>query len=334
MLAPLDDRELSCQVSPLMSPLCWDLAHIAHYEELWLLRSLVDAPPTDARFDDLYDAFRHPRRERATLDILTPPAARQFAEDVRGRVLDVLDRAPLPDGPLLHDGFVYGMVVQHEHQHHETMLATIGLMDRPYGRAPERANRPRAARPTTPRCGCRAARWCSAPTMSRGRTTTSAPPTESSWRPSVSTSPRSPTAPTGCSSTRAATTTNASGRGPGGRGGPRPRLEHPQGWHREGDGVVERAPLRPARRPRTRRGGAARLLLRGRRVRPLGRQAAPHRGRVGVRRLVGFRRHQAPLPVGRRRPDPSAGEPRPRCVSARHRSAPTPTGRARPGCRA
>ena len=35
-------------------------------------------------------------------------------------------------GELSRDAFVYGMVVQHEHQHQETMLATIGLMDRPY----------------------------------------------------------------------------------------------------------------------------------------------------------------------------------------------------------
>ena len=132
VLSPLDDRELEGQVSPLMSPLGWDLAHIAHYEELWLLRSLVDSPPTDPRFDDLYDAFRHPRRERAALDILTPCAARHFASEVRGRVLDVLDRIPLDDRPLLRDAFVYGMVIQHEHQHRETMLATIGLMDRPY----------------------------------------------------------------------------------------------------------------------------------------------------------------------------------------------------------
>src|SRR5205823_13744658 len=29
------------QVSELMSPLCWDLAHIGHYEELWLIRALT-----------------------------------------------------------------------------------------------------------------------------------------------------------------------------------------------------------------------------------------------------------------------------------------------------
>ncbi len=137
VLAPLDDDLLRRQVSPLMSPLCWDLAHIAHYEELWLLRTVADAPPTDPRFDDLYDAFRHPRRERAGLPILEPDAARRYAGDVHARTLDLLDTGLLDragdDDPLLAGGFVFGMVVQHEHQHRETMLATIGLMDRPYG---------------------------------------------------------------------------------------------------------------------------------------------------------------------------------------------------------
>ena len=137
VLAPLDDDTLRRQVSPLMSPLCWDLAHIGHYEELWLLRGLTDAPPTDPRFDDLYDAFRHPRRERAGLAILEPAAARRYASDVHERVLDLLDTGVLDHAgddecPLLRDGFVFGMVVQHEHQHRETMLATIGLLDHPY----------------------------------------------------------------------------------------------------------------------------------------------------------------------------------------------------------
>lgn len=129
LLAPVPDADQRRQVSELMSPLCWDLAHIAHYEERWLLRALGDEAPADPRLDDLYDAFRHPRRERAELPILEPPAARAFAKDVRARVLDRLasDDFTRPDG-LRRDGFVYGMVIQHEHQHDETMLATIQLM--------------------------------------------------------------------------------------------------------------------------------------------------------------------------------------------------------------
>ena len=132
LLAPLDDDELRRQVSPLMSPLCWDLAHIGHYEELWLLRALFDTTPAEPRYDDLYDAFRHPRRERAALAILDPAGARSYVGDVRTRVLDALERVDLDDGPLRRNAFVYGMVIQHEHQHQETMLATVDLLDRPY----------------------------------------------------------------------------------------------------------------------------------------------------------------------------------------------------------
>ena len=130
LLAPIDDADLVGQVSPLMSPLVWDLAHVGHYEELWLLRNVVGAAPTNALFDDVYDAFKHPRRDRPSLPILGPAEARAFVAGVRARVLDVLATIDLDSGdPLLRDGFVYGMVAQHEHQHDETMLATIQLME-------------------------------------------------------------------------------------------------------------------------------------------------------------------------------------------------------------
>ena len=130
LLAPIDDADLVGQVSPLMSPLAWDLAHIGHYEELWLLRNVVGAAPTNELFDDVYDAFKHPRRDRPSLPILGPAEARAFVAGVRARALDVLATVDLDsDDPLLRDGFVYGLVAQHEHQHDETMLATIQLME-------------------------------------------------------------------------------------------------------------------------------------------------------------------------------------------------------------
>jgi iron(II)-dependent oxidoreductase len=130
LLAPVPDDAQRQQVSELMSPLCWDLAHIGHYEELWLVRELASLPPTNPAYDDVYDAFKHPRRDRPSLDILDAPGARAFDAAVRERALAVLDDLELdPANPLLDDGFVYGMVVQHEHQHDETLLATLQLMD-------------------------------------------------------------------------------------------------------------------------------------------------------------------------------------------------------------
>ncbi len=130
LLEPVPAPDQQRQVSELMSPLGWDLAHIGHYEELWLVRELTGAPPTVALYDDVYDAFKHPRRERPSLPMLDPVGAREFDAQIRTRALEVLDSVELErDDPLLDGGFVYGMVVQHEHQHVETMLATIQLMD-------------------------------------------------------------------------------------------------------------------------------------------------------------------------------------------------------------
>ena len=138
LLEPLAPASLLAQHSPLMSPLVWDLAHIGNYEDQWLLRAL-DAAGPGADYDDLYDAFRHPRRTRAALDLLDPDAARAYDAEVRARVLDLLASVRFEDRrehPLLAGGLVYGMVVQHEHQHDETMLAALQLLPA------ERAYRP------------------------------------------------------------------------------------------------------------------------------------------------------------------------------------------------
>ena len=130
LLAPLSDDDLLRQHSELMSPLVWDLAHLGHFEELWLVRALGADPLLGPEFDDMYDAFRHVRAERSSLPLLRPDQARAYLALVRERALEVLARTKLDGGNrLLENGFVYGMVVQHEHQHNETILATLQLRD-------------------------------------------------------------------------------------------------------------------------------------------------------------------------------------------------------------
>jgi iron(II)-dependent oxidoreductase len=128
LLAPFSDEELSRQVSPLMSPLVWDLAHIGHFEELWISRRLGGAKPIFPEVDDTYDAFAHEREERPSLELLDPTAARTYLADVRALSLAVLEEIELDTAdPLLRGGFAFGLVVQHEQQHVETMLQTIQL---------------------------------------------------------------------------------------------------------------------------------------------------------------------------------------------------------------
>ena len=129
LVEPFSEDELLRAPSRLMSPLVWDLGHCANYEELWLLRNVAGHEATDLVLDDIYNAFEHPRWERPSLPLLGPLQARAYMHDVRGRSLDVLEDIELsPAERLLDRGYVYGMVVQHEHMHNETMLATIQLM--------------------------------------------------------------------------------------------------------------------------------------------------------------------------------------------------------------
>src|SRR2546421_8000538 len=123
----VDEADLVRQHSPLMSPLVWDLAHVGNQEELWLVRDVGGREPVRQDIDHLYDAFRHARSDRPRLPLLGPAEARGYVATVRDKVLDLLDAVPLEGRPLVADGFAFGMIVQHEQQHDETMLATHQL---------------------------------------------------------------------------------------------------------------------------------------------------------------------------------------------------------------
>ncbi len=115
------DEDLDRVHSPLMSPLVWDLGHIAAYEDLWLVHRFGDRPLLHEDLATVYDAFETPRAGRGELAFLRPAAAREYLAEVRARTLAVIEQRGVGDG-VLHE-----MVLRHEQQHGETMLQTIGL---------------------------------------------------------------------------------------------------------------------------------------------------------------------------------------------------------------
>jgi gamma-glutamyl hercynylcysteine S-oxide synthase len=124
----VDTDDLIRQHSRLMSPLVWDYAHIGNQEELWLVRDVGGREPVRQDIDELYDAFMHARADRPSLPLLGPGETRAYVGEVRDKVLDVLDHVQLTGGrPLVDNAFAFGMIVQHEQQHDETMLATHQL---------------------------------------------------------------------------------------------------------------------------------------------------------------------------------------------------------------
>jgi iron(II)-dependent oxidoreductase len=114
LVEPLSDADVESQHTEIMSPLVWDLAHIAAYEELWLVHRYGGAPLSRPELAALYDAFETPRAVRGDLPLLDRAQAVAYLQDVRKRA---------PGG----DDLIHELVLRHEHQHGETMLQAIEL---------------------------------------------------------------------------------------------------------------------------------------------------------------------------------------------------------------
>ena len=132
LVEPLSDAQLNTVYSPILSPLAWDLGHIANFEELWLVRTIGGREPLHGELGRFYDAIENPRKIRGELPILRDAELRGYLADVRERTLDVLEDVEIgadAEDPLLRDGFVYEMLLAHELQHNETMLQLLQLVD-------------------------------------------------------------------------------------------------------------------------------------------------------------------------------------------------------------
>jgi iron(II)-dependent oxidoreductase len=121
LVEPIGTEDLERVHSPLMSPLVWDLGHIAAFEDLWLVHRFAGEQMVRPELAEVYDAFETPRSGRGGLPFLRTDDAYEYLAEVRERALAATERLGVRDG-LLHE-----LVVRHEHQHGETMLQTIAL---------------------------------------------------------------------------------------------------------------------------------------------------------------------------------------------------------------
>jgi iron(II)-dependent oxidoreductase len=141
LIAPVEWGELRRQHVPILSPMVWDLGHVANFEEQWLLRALGSGGPLVEGYDSMFDPTANPRPTREGLPL--PDRRKLF--DYLGRVREaVLERAAGNGSGagagggadlirrLLDHGFVYEMVAEHEEQHQETLLQALQAMGEPH----------------------------------------------------------------------------------------------------------------------------------------------------------------------------------------------------------
>jgi gamma-glutamyl hercynylcysteine S-oxide synthase len=134
LVESLSNDDLRRQHDRLMSPILWDIGHIGNFEDLWGVRTFAGSEADVEGLDPMYDPMINPRAVRDRLPLPALDEMRGYLDSVRSRLLERLSSADLDDGPaLLRDGYLYQMLLQHEYQHDETILATLQLkLGEPY----------------------------------------------------------------------------------------------------------------------------------------------------------------------------------------------------------
>jgi len=116
LVAHLDEEQVIRPFAAIMSPLAWDLGHVAAYEDLWINHRVAGRQLLREDLAALYDAFETPRAVRGDLEFLRGTELKEYMAAVRERALD----APV-------DGELHELVIRHELQHTETMLQAMRL---------------------------------------------------------------------------------------------------------------------------------------------------------------------------------------------------------------
>ena len=109
LIAGLDWETLRRQHIPILSPMVWDLGHLANFEDLWLCQNVADLEPVEPEYASMFDAVLNPRPTREDLPLPVARTLWSYMSRVRQRALDVLGSHPasICDEALLENGFVY-----------------------------------------------------------------------------------------------------------------------------------------------------------------------------------------------------------------------------------
>jgi iron(II)-dependent oxidoreductase len=136
LVSEADDLHLSPGFG--FRPVIWHLAHIGVFEAYWLLQTLRRERALDARYERIFNPIETPRE--ASKELPSRGEMEAYLLRVRARVRRVLEAADFrADDPLLRDGYVFDLVLEHERQHQETLLYLLMLLD------PSKKTRPKEA---------------------------------------------------------------------------------------------------------------------------------------------------------------------------------------------
>lgn len=127
LLVNLEAEDFCRQVHPEFSPIGWHLGHIGVTESFWILQQCKGEAPLVPAYDTLFSPLDTPKQNRINL-----PSQQEilvYLDAVREQVFTFLEQGGWEEThPLLFEGRIFNMLLQHEEQHNETMLMILNLL--------------------------------------------------------------------------------------------------------------------------------------------------------------------------------------------------------------
>ncbi|HVQ39869.1 MAG TPA: selenoneine synthase SenA [Pyrinomonadaceae bacterium] len=122
----LSDEQLIGPRLQIVNPLRWELAHIAWFQEFWVLRHLGSEPPILMEGDGLYDSARVAHDTRWDLSLLGRKETLVYMQQVLDRVINQPsdDSAGLTDAAGYNQEYFLNLVLLHEQMHDEAIMYT------------------------------------------------------------------------------------------------------------------------------------------------------------------------------------------------------------------
>jgi iron(II)-dependent oxidoreductase len=135
LVADLSDAQLEVPLIATINPILWELCHLTYFQEFWVLRRGAGQEPARPDVDALFDSITIGHETRWRLPMPSRAQALAYVNDVRDRVLALLERGA--DERLR---YLITYAVFHEDMHGEALTYTRQTLGYP----PPRLGLPRA----------------------------------------------------------------------------------------------------------------------------------------------------------------------------------------------
>ena len=121
------EKDLRRQPAEGYRPILWHLGHVGAFESFWILQRVKGDASISPHYDLIFDPIKTPKDDSLNL----PPIAEieEYLGRVRKDVSDYLLSVQF-DGanPLLADGYIFYMVLEHAYQHQETLMYSLQML--------------------------------------------------------------------------------------------------------------------------------------------------------------------------------------------------------------